>query len=327
MDASADEFDFLISGSSDRGQQAAAASAPFSIDDEVVDAMSSTTGVVSGPSASFLVESEIPDFLLDTEQPKLAAGGAAAGAIFPPPPNASLSPPRASPQPTKPPLGPSMSIADEDFLAWLDTKPNPAVQSGPVAQREGSYDGASPSMNLESLGTISGASFSQPKKSSEQVKYENEILKVVNSSFPDVDALRSMVSARGFVPGALRGQVWSLLLHGACSEDHEVEFWQSNGGELENYAAIVRDCEAWLELALSRGYLSAPGAARDLVDVVVLYCVRRNIPYRSIYCDVLASMVLCVNPISRALASSCFYHLCSEMLRPAADLPVCLQCA
>jgi hypothetical protein len=327
MDVSADEFDFLICG--DRGPGGAGRGreeepiGAFSIDnDEAVDVPSPTDRSATISSTSFLDQSEIPDFLLDSDPLKLNSGGA-------PPPAADTSRLHESPEPTQRSLESSISIADDDFLAWLDTK-HPAVQSGPGAQPDGSHNSASPSANLESLGTgFSASSFNQPKKSSEQVKYENEILKVVNSSFPDVDALRSMVSSRGFVPGALRGQVWSLLLHGTCSEDHEVEFWQSNGQELDNYAAIVRDCEAWLELAQARGYLSAStassSAARDLVDVVVLYCVRRNIPYRPVYCDVLASMVLCLNPISRALASSCFYHLCSDMLRPAADMPVSSQ--
>lgn len=324
MDNLVDDFDFLMGGSGppvappSASSSSPAAAAPFSIDDEDDDGSAAyellpPPGITNEGAA--ILESDIPDFLLDV-----------AAVMARPVVVETAAAPLVDLLDTAPQSSLNNAPVDDDFLAWLDTK-HPLQPSASASSAD-----ASPSISVASVLDASrgspsvGAAVSPAlKKTSELIKYENEILRLINSSFPDVEALRAMVVARGFVLAELRGQVWSLLLHGSCSQDHEVEFWQSSGQELNNYDVISRDCDAWVDLMKTRGCLSesaASAAARDLIDIVVLYCVRRNLPYRPIYCDVLASMVLSERPVPRALASSCFYNLCSEMLLPAADLPV-----
>eukprot|EP01036_Dinobryon_divergens_P003703 gene3703-4905_t len=67
----------------------------------------------------------------------------------------------------------------------------------------------------------------------------------------------------GFIPSSLRGQIWSLLLTGSCTEDQEAEFWRANGKELEDHDALVADCDAIVDNTLSLGSLSSPPDAEQ----------------------------------------------------------------
>ena len=52
----------------------------------------------------------------------------------------------------------------------------------------------------------------------------------------------------------------------------------------------------------------------DMSDILLLYCMRRKKIYRRFYSSILSPLLVTPMPSSRALASSCFYVLCSDFI-------------
>jgi hypothetical protein len=52
--------------------------------------------------------------------------------------------------------------------------------------------------------------------------------------------------------------------------------------------------------------------ARDLYDILVLYCIRRQQSYSRLLCTLLAPLLTCKQPLSRGLACACFYPLAAD---------------
>ena len=229
-------------------------------------------------------------------------------------------------EPTPVTSPPGAAVPGDDFLSWLDgndsSKALPtSTSSGANSQNVFTDSTEGSSSVLPPIPPLSGNS----QKSPRNLKYETDLLKIISSGFPDIPKLQSLIAANGYIPRDLRGQVWCLLLSGTCSEDQEADFWQSTGNELPNHSEVVSDCNAVIDRCRRRG-LSLPSstleqARRDMVDILVLYCVRRTIPYKPLYCDILAPMLVTARPLSRMVASSCFYSLCSEFI-PVVNLPV-----
>ncbi len=61
--------------------------------------------------------------------------------------------------------------------------------------------------------------------------------------------------------------------------------------------------------------------AEDMKDVIMLFCVRKEIKYASYLCDILSPLMLATKNITKSLASSCFYALNTQFL-PLVSLPV-----
>lgn len=220
----------------------------------------------------------------------------------------------------------SLVAADDDFLSWLDddTKAQRTETRPPTSTTKPVTSVAAAKHDVAPASAISQGALKSQKSS----KYESELLRLITSSFPDVTKLQSLIASNGYIPRELRGQIWCLLLSGTCAEDQEADFWQSTGLELPNHADVRSDSEAIIEKCRKQG-LSLSASAfdqikKDLVDILVLYCVRRTIPYKSLYCDLLAPMIVTSKPLSRTVASSCFYSLCSEFI-PVVNLPAIQQ--
>jgi hypothetical protein len=221
------------------------------------------------------------------------------------------------------------SMNDDDFLSWLE---GPPAASAPPAHLLSKTDVADAEVRSESVqsGDVDLKAKPTQLKSSRKLKYESDLLKHIGSGFPDSTKLQDLVLDAGYVPGDLRYQVWSILINGSYSDDQEAEFWRSTGKELPNYADIVLDCDAVLTTRTKVGtpaYAPDLGKLRaDMVDIIVLYCVRRNVVYKSMFSEIVAFLVCNSNCIaSKTLSSSCFYSICSSFL-PVINLPVTSYC-
>lgn len=201
---------------------------------------------------------------------------------------------------------------DEDFLLWLgDSKSSPAKGDS----------GVSKNVVDDFFEEVFGDDLKSPKSlqsssNSDEKKYENEIEKQLNAVFPDMGVLKSLLLRRGFIPRLYRGKIWNLLLTQSSNEDEEAEFWRPNGLENVNTKEMDSDCDAAIKRV--RGTPFHPPAIDqsriDLQDILILYCLRKKTPYKPYLCDLLAPMIVSPYPFSRAVASSCFYAFATQYI-------------
>ena len=173
---------------------------------------------------------------------------------------------------------------------------------------------------------------------------EEKILSIVQSSFPDINLLRSVICSGGYIPSSLRAQVWSLLLTESSAEDEEVRHFSSESVDFANIQALVSDCKAVISSSncLQPHSAEAEQCKKDMQDILVLYCQRRNFAYKSVLCRLLSPLLVVgagagagaaaevvqqqqqlhqEQRCSRVHASSCFYALASEFV-PLINLQV-----
>lgn len=230
--------------------------------------------------------------------------------------------------------------AEKDFMAWLDDPDaTPSKLSPPTTFSQTSVDvntseGDGLNDFLEEVFGETGSNqvitTSAATTLSGNKKYEAELRAESSSGFPDISKLRNMVLRGGYLPHLSRGHVWCILLTGGpCVDDQEAEFWKPHGGNDENIvnkSQLEVDCQTALSRLENTTYapLDAEQSKEDLHDILLLYCMRRNISYSSLMCDLLSPLLLLsppLTPLSRALASACFYSLYSEFI-PTANLQV-----
>ena len=146
-------------------------------------------------------------------------------------------------------------------------------------------------------------------------RFEADVEDVVCARAPALPRLTSLLLQGGYVPPALRGRVWCLLLTGSCSgagDDTGVSSTQLEAHlPPATLAALQADCDALAREA------DAAGAGRaslrgDLFDVVGLFCLRRECRYSPLLCRLVAPMLLGAAPFTRGAASTCLYALASE---------------
>lgn len=244
----------------------------------------------------------------------------------------------------------------DDFMSWLESKePEKISDPTPITTIDGTLSNNQIGQDLELLPSTKGMDsffdevFGGDITGSETISIlplqftgvEREIGDIIRSSFPDISNLKKLITNAGYVPAGLRGQVWSLLLTGSCTEDQEAEFWRSTGLELPNHSELELDCsilvdkyvthldratsnpsEDTLSNTVSRASaatsttvdLDLDQVKNDMKDLLVLYCVRRGTKYHSSLGYLLLPLVLAPTPVPRSLASSCFYSLCSTFL-------------
>ena len=56
--------------------------------------------------------------------------------------------------------------------------------------------------------------------------FDKAVKAIINSTFPDISKLKSMIIDAGYIPHSLRGAVWSLLLTGSITEDEEIKTYR-----------------------------------------------------------------------------------------------------
>ena len=150
--------------------------------------------------------------------------------------------------------------------------------------------------------------------------FEMQLQGLIASNFVDVPQLRRLLLEGGYIPRSYRGQVWCLLLTGYCSqsEDVELEDFESNSFTRSNFSnrrAMLSDCESVTASHFSdMSSSSSLQFKQHLVDILTLYCIRKERNYSSVLCSVLAPLLLPPNNLPKGLASSCFYSLASEFL-------------
>jgi hypothetical protein len=213
------------------------------------------------------------------------------------------------------------NTTDGDFLSWLDTNDttsNTIIQSS-IDKKEIVDD-----FFDEVFGEDILKSKSITYSSGSNNELENQIQSIISSSFPDIDQLKIICVKAGYVPRKFRGKIWNLLLTNATTEDEEAEFWRPNGNEIEKMKQMLLDTNAAIEQVKDTIYepSSMEQACIDMQEIILLYCIRRKIEYQSYFSDMLSPMIVSPYPFSRAIASSCFYALCTEFVSYI-TLPVC----
>jgi hypothetical protein len=148
---------------------------------------------------------------------------------------------------------------------------------------------------------------------------------LLESSFVDVERLRSMCLQLGSIPKSLRAQVWSYLLSGQSQPDVQVDLWRFDGSKLQNSAALEADCEAAAQATLEKfrdheDFSLMTNLSNDLKDIISLYCVRKSLPYHPLYVSTLLPLLIPPCSMSRPQASLCLYALCSHLF-PIVGLP------
>jgi hypothetical protein len=227
----------------------------------------------------------------------------------------------------------------EDFLEWLQDSPSKSTAAAAPEEVQSpwspnaSFIETSKHMHIdqkdiskESMDSFFNDVFGSPSPSAkvrkdiaggdetaEDMSLEERVTEIVRSSFPDIQQLKKIICEAGYVPSALRAQVWALVLSESCVEDEEARHYSAEGVDFEGHHALVSDCAA--VMAAAEAQLGSPaqveGTRRDMQDILVLYCQRRNIAYSAVLCRLLSPLLAVPDRASRTLASSCFYTVAS----------------
>jgi hypothetical protein len=211
----------------------------------------------------------------------------------------------------------------QDFLSWLEetpkstsfTAPKTVVPTSPMAPKsmetffdEVFGDDVMPSPSAKSKLSSHSIDHTDP------ASYEHSLLEIITSSFPDVMSLKQIIFEHGYVPSALRAQVWTLILSGNSSDDEEARHFNSNtSADVVNKKVMQSDIAALIgNLSSSSQWRSVDEMSRDMQDLLTLYCLRRNLAYSSVLGQLLAPLLLTAHTPSRPMVSSCFYSLVSS---------------
>jgi hypothetical protein len=258
-------------------------------------------------------------------------------------------------------------VKDDDFLSWLedtsekDIKPKEIEQIVPAnssTEQVSDYKSMdlffdevfgdpTETTHLPTVDLIQNINDIQLSMKRNEIKvYEEEIKEILNSSFPDIGHLKKIIDNSGFIPNILRGEIWTLILSGNCLEDDEVKDFELSNSNFSTEAKLIEDCKTIignLESKLSKN--NQQQILKDMVDIVALFCLRRNIEYNnsiSLYTKLLSPLVLNdisvevstnnnnnnsdnyannndndnpqVATISKTLASSCFHALITNFV-------------
>jgi hypothetical protein len=224
---------------------------------------------------------------------------------------------------------------NQDFLSWLEetpkstsfAAPKTVVPTSPMAPKsmetffdEVFGDDVMPSPSAKSKLSSHSIDHSDP------ANYEHTLLEIITSSFPDVMSLKQTIFEHGYVPIALRAQVWTLILSGNNSDDEEARHFNSSTSttDVVNKKAMQSDCAALIgNLSNSLQWRSGEEMNRDMQDLLSLYCLRRNLAYSSVLGQLMSPLLLTTHTPSRTMASSCFYSLVSSFA-PLVNLNVSL---
>ena len=202
--------------------------------------------------------------------------------------------------------------------SFIDTTPKAERVSSTGSAKEVSKDMdnffnevfGSPSPSTKSRKTFS---MDATEADDVHLSFEEQVQSIVQSAFPDIQQLRRIVLAAGYVPAPLRAEVWSLLLNETCAEDVEVLHYSSSDGvECENGDSLASDVAALVSSLPTDNGVNQDELRKDMHDILSLYCQRRQIAYNSVLCRLLSPLLAVPQRASRAQASSCFYNLSSE---------------
>lgn len=235
------------------------------------------------------------------------------------------------------------SPLEQDFLSWLDdtsatapsssaTDTQPRGDPSSLGAMDDFFDEVFGEKSPDSAKNQSSNPPATPNTFSNLKRFDSMLRAEASSGFPDLSRIRDVIFGAGYLPQSCRGHVWSVLLvGGSVVEDQEAEFWRPSTRDenIENYAQLRSDCEAILKRVLDKENLSLKPTnpmqcKEDLHDILLLYCIRKKTPYRSLLCDLLSPLLFVsppYSPPSRALSSSCFYSLSNHFI-PLINLPV-----
>ena len=145
----------------------------------------------------------------------------------------------------------------------------------------------------------------------------NRLKDTCRSSFPDASLLKELIRNFGYIKDDLRGRIWSILLTGSFAEDMEAKTFDGTGHISDQQMTIVMDdCKLMVGKVPGTDVVSYDQnkCMKNMFDILVLYCARRNTEYHHLFCHILAPLLVSATPLSRPIAYSCFYSLCSNFI-------------
>ena len=146
---------------------------------------------------------------------------------------------------------------------------------------------------------------------------KSEIHEALQSNFVDVYSLRGLIIEAGYVPEKDRCKIWNILINGLITEDIESLTFKPSDKNISSYNNLLQDCDEFIA-TYSRHCSSRGGSLvsfdcnslkGDAIDILVLYLIRRGMPYSKLMVPFLIVVLFSSNrhAIPRSLASSCFY--------------------
>lgn len=217
---------------------------------------------------------------------------------------------------TKPAVGSQWtSLQDQeqlDFMAWLEgADDKTALLAAKEEPGEQKPDIQTPEPDI----TVHSPDHSAVVAKTPASK---DIATLLQSSFVDVEELRTACLQAGTIPKSLRAQVWSYLLSGQSQPDVQVDMWHYDSSKIQNAAVLEADCAAAAKSTLEKfqnheDFSLLTNLSNDLKDVISLYCVRKNLPYHPTYLATLLPLLAPPCSMSRPQASLCLYALCSHL--------------
>lgn len=231
----------------------------------------------------------------------------------------------------------STYVEDNEFLSWLDDSPKKEdsiiIQSAKKDKPAISTDAITSATMDSFFDEVFGDEVSSPPKhASPRNKREadsltTEIVEIVESSFPDVVQLRKILLRLGYIPAKYRGEIWCILLTGAGTGECEVSLPTSEEEELTRFQQLAADCDAVVNRKFNHYDVESQNSEttsrirQEMYDILVVFCIRRQVQYNHLYCHLLAPMLALPDPMTKPQALSCFYSFASEFV-PLVNLKV-----
>ena len=150
----------------------------------------------------------------------------------------------------------------------------------------------------------------------------HRLIDVCLSSFPDVPLLKEIRSF-GYIKDELRGRIWSILLTGSFAEDMEAKTFDGTGHISDQQMTVIMDdCKLMVGKVtdIDGTDYDQDKCMKNMFDILVLYCARRNTEYHHLFCHILSPLLVTATSLPRSIAYSCFYSLCSNFI-PLINLP------
>lgn len=220
-------------------------------------------------------------------------------------------------------------ISNSDFLAWLGESPATSESSSATTLAykfsPGKVDSLFEELFDSTPSSITSFSGTVPKKGETITK---EISNILKSNFIDVFSLKDALLESGFIPQNERCKAWNILLNGYLTEDFESLTYHCSTKDLENFENLENDVDEMLRKVDSKFLSSFPGFKQDIMDILVLYLMRKGLRYSPLYLPFAFIVLQHALPIGipRSLSSSCFYSLVSSSL-PLLHLSVSYYCS
>lgn len=217
---------------------------------------------------------------------------------------------------------------NQDFLDWLDDTPSKLPTTQTVVEESEEDLNVSLDLNLKQTidnffdEVFGGDTLPIPTLPTGPVAlqvdtsvYEGSIEKIILAPEPAVEELRQLLIDGGFVPASFRAKVWLVLLTGRLKEDKESLNFNPSKKDLSAQPLLLADSNFLVDDSPYKGdFINPERTRKDMQEIVLHYCTRKNKPYCPIFSQVLAPIMATAHAAPRPMASACLHSLLGNFL-------------